>query len=224
MMRSWAIVDLETTGLNPQTDRIIEIGCMIVSNGVPGPAESILVNPERELAPVITEITGLTQKDVDGAQTMAFALGWLGRRLWTPEIARPLGIGESLGHPLVIGHNFLAFDMPFLCEEADRNGIALDDDDWEIRDTAVLFIARQLGMAPFIDESFRMFAQRVMMRRPRTMKYNLRLACETMGVRVDDVTQHRAAGDITLTQRLYEALMAVAPEPVERPRREAVRY
>lgn len=53
-------VDLETTGLNPKTDKIIEIGAVKVRGGKITDTFQTLVNPCRSLEERITGITGIT--------------------------------------------------------------------------------------------------------------------------------------------------------------------
>lgn len=60
-------VDLETTGLNPRLDKIIEIGAVKVSKGVITDRYSTFVNPGRKLEMRIQELTGITQEQVDTA-------------------------------------------------------------------------------------------------------------------------------------------------------------
>ena len=57
---SYVIVDLETTGLDPVTDEIIEIGALKVVNGAIKDVFNRLIKPERPLPPNITGITGIT--------------------------------------------------------------------------------------------------------------------------------------------------------------------
>jgi len=62
----WVIVDLETTGLYPRTDRIVEIGLVrVTADGRELDAWTTVVNPERDTGPV--QIHGLSARDVSGA-------------------------------------------------------------------------------------------------------------------------------------------------------------
>ena len=49
--QDYVSVDLETTGLNPKIDKIIEIGMVIVRNGQVEQEYSTLVNPYQQLRP-----------------------------------------------------------------------------------------------------------------------------------------------------------------------------
>ncbi|MFQ6605812.1 MAG: helicase C-terminal domain-containing protein [Fidelibacterota bacterium] len=52
--------DFETTGLDPEDERIIEIAAIKYENGKPVDEFITLVNPGREIIPFITEITGIS--------------------------------------------------------------------------------------------------------------------------------------------------------------------
>ena len=54
-------LDLETTGLNPQKDKIIELSAYKFSNGKPVKSFTSLINPEKNISPISTQITGIKQ-------------------------------------------------------------------------------------------------------------------------------------------------------------------
>lgn len=102
------VLDTETTGLNPENgDRIIEIGCVEIYNFVPtGKTFHAYINPQRDVHPDATAITGLTYDFLkDFPLFEHIAADFLNF------------IGTS---PLVI-HN-AAFDMKFLNAELARLG------------------------------------------------------------------------------------------------------
>ena len=69
----FAVVDVETTGLNPRTDRILEIGIVTADgSGRPTGEWSSLVNPGRPVA--ATVVHGLTDADVADAPPIAEVL------------------------------------------------------------------------------------------------------------------------------------------------------
>ncbi|MCC8189433.1 MAG: 3'-5' exonuclease [Planctomycetes bacterium] len=53
-------IDLETTGPDPYKDKIIEVGALVLEDGVPTAEFSELVNPEMPLSPAIIKLTGIT--------------------------------------------------------------------------------------------------------------------------------------------------------------------
>jgi len=191
---NYAVVDLETTGLNPRQDRITEIGCLLVQDGVIGEPQSIIVNPHRELTSKIIEITHITQEMVNDGHQIDFALDWLNRRIKDCD--------------LIVGHNFLTFDFEFLQSRsiavgADTHRILTED---KVRDTAAWFKAAKLNELKRESESHAEFFRRILSRRVYGLKFNLLLACQELGVEYGDVSQHRAIGDIVLTQRIFEVM------------------
>jgi DNA polymerase-3 subunit epsilon len=102
----WAVVDLETTGLFPSHDRVVEVA--VVSLDPVGRVTDswvTLVDPGRDLGP--THIHGLTGRHIAGAPTFADV---------APELLWRLS-GRTL-----VAHN-VRFDLGFLHAETQRLGI-----------------------------------------------------------------------------------------------------
>ena len=75
--------DLETTGIDPENDRIVEISCLRVSPDGQREAKTRLINPERPIPPEATAIHKITDDDVRDAppfRLVAKALLLAGRR------------------------------------------------------------------------------------------------------------------------------------------------
>lgn len=120
------VLDLETTGLNPEHDRIVEIAIVKLSpQAVIESRWDTLVNPLRSPGP--TEIHGLTATDLAEAPTFA-------------DIADQ--IIEHLAGAVVVAHN-AEFDIEFLRAELRRLGA--DPPAWPILCT--LRCSYQLGRA-----------------------------------------------------------------------------
>lgn len=91
-------VDLETTGLDPLHDAIIEIGLARFRDGKLIDTYETLVNPEHEIPPYITNLTGIRQEDI----------------LDAPRIRQILRhIERFVGNTPLVGHN-VSFDLGFL--------------------------------------------------------------------------------------------------------------
>jgi len=60
-------IDLETTGLDPLNDAIVEIGLARFAEGKIIETFSTLIDPERELPAAITHLTGIRPEDLVGA-------------------------------------------------------------------------------------------------------------------------------------------------------------
>lgn len=97
-INEYVILDLETTGLNPINDTIIEIGAIKVSNGIITNEFNSLINPKREISNFITGITGITNKMVSSAPTLINCL---------PSLL------DFIEDKTVIAHN-ASFDIGFI--------------------------------------------------------------------------------------------------------------
>ncbi|HYE22287.1 MAG TPA: exonuclease domain-containing protein [Verrucomicrobiae bacterium] len=107
-----AFVDIETTGASPNVDRVIEIGVLRVEKGQLVKTYSTLVDPDCQISPFITNITGIVQKDVESAPSFH-------------QIADDLR--ELLSGCTFVAHN-VRFDYGFLKAEFARAGIDFDAD------------------------------------------------------------------------------------------------
>ncbi len=68
--RRVGLIDVESTGLDPLADRVIEVALAVAEpDGRISASRSWFVNPGREITAEITEITGITNEDVMGAPT-----------------------------------------------------------------------------------------------------------------------------------------------------------
>ena len=82
---TYVVVDLETTGLKPSKDRILEIGAVKVVNGEVADTFCTFVDPRMVIPEKIQQLTGITQEMVEGqslaekaiADFLAFSDGML---------------------------------------------------------------------------------------------------------------------------------------------------
>src|SRR5690606_34972214 len=92
----------ETTGLDPEADRIIEVGAVRFT---PESGEietfSRIVNPGRSIPPFIERFTGVTNEMVRDAPTLA-------------DVGP--GLEAFVGDATIVGHN-VGFDMHYLRRE-----------------------------------------------------------------------------------------------------------
>ena len=92
-MPEYAALDLETTGLDPARDRVIEVGAVAFTpEGVTASMES-LVDPGRSVPEPVLRLTGIKAEDLRGAATEEAALGVLGEFL---RGRQPVGHGARL--------------------------------------------------------------------------------------------------------------------------------
>ena len=98
MITSYICVDVETTGLNPKEEKLIEIGAVKVINGQVTDRFQSFVNPGRSLSSRIVALTGITDEMLLGAPKPAEIM---------PKFQ------EFCGDLPILGHN-LQFDYAFL--------------------------------------------------------------------------------------------------------------
>jgi len=102
LKRPVVFIDVETTGINVSTDRIIEISLLKVSPGGKEKWFTSRVNPEIPIPAKTTAIHGITDDDVAGCPTFR-------------EIAKTLA--AFLEGCDLAGYNAIKFDIPLLAEE-----------------------------------------------------------------------------------------------------------
>lgn len=107
-MDSLVALDIETTGLDPQSDAIVEIGAVRFSARRVEDEFSTLINPGRPIPPFITQLTGITDQMVRGAPTLAEVL---------PAIAAFVGQTPILGHNIAFDLSFFARHRLFLLND-----------------------------------------------------------------------------------------------------------
>jgi len=98
MKNTLVALDIETTGLDSQNDRIIEIGAVRFSGSKIEEEFNSLINPGKNIPPFITQLTGITNAMVRGAPPIE-------------EVIEQLA--EFTKDAPVVGHN-VKFDLSFL--------------------------------------------------------------------------------------------------------------
>lgn len=103
-----AFIDLETTGINVTTDRIIELSVLKLKPGGEQEWMTTRLNPEMPIPQKSTAIHGISDEDVAGCRVFR-------------EIARNLS--AFLEDCDLAGYNAIRFDIPLLAEEFLRANI-----------------------------------------------------------------------------------------------------
>ncbi len=98
MINTYVSIDLETTGLNPKEDRIIEIGAVKVVDGKMKDTFSTFVNPGRKLEKRIIELTGIRDEQLTDAPYMEEVF---------PKLEEFLEDFPLLGHSILFDFSFL---------------------------------------------------------------------------------------------------------------------
>jgi DNA polymerase-3 subunit epsilon len=106
-----AFFDLETTGIDPVNDRIVEISMLKAMPDGSTSSKTFRINPEMKIPYETTLIHGISDEDVKDSPTF---------KKLAPEILAFLE-GCDLG-----GYNSVKFDLPMLVEECMRVGVDFD--------------------------------------------------------------------------------------------------
>lgn len=113
------VFDIETTGLNPQSDEIIEIGAVKIKNYQAIDKFSALINPGRDIGEEIIKLTGITNEMVCNKPGIEDVL---------PEFIK------FAGNAPVVAHN-AKFDTGFIRDKFNRMGLSFNN---AILDTLLL--------------------------------------------------------------------------------------
>ncbi len=98
VIKDYLCLDIETTGLNPKTEKIIEIGAVRVRNGSITESFASLVSPGRLLEERITDLTGITDEMLKNAPAKEEVI---------PKFLEFAGEDILLGHSVLFDYSFL---------------------------------------------------------------------------------------------------------------------
>lgn len=119
----FVVFDIETTGLNPETEKITEIGACKYAYGKIVDTFSQLINPEKPIPKNIVELTGITDEMVAGKPTIEEVL---------PQFV------EFCRNAILVAHN-AKFDTSFIDFQAKKQGI-----EFKYEKLCTLELSRQL--------------------------------------------------------------------------------
>ncbi len=130
--------DLETTGLDTQKDRIVEVG--LVKLHPDGARESMQrrVDPGIDIPEVATRVHGIRNDDVRGL-------------FGEPTLAK-LGaeLIAFLGDADLAGFNCVAYDLPLWLAEVERHGLAFAMDGRRVLDAKLVFDGKERSWDRFL--------------------------------------------------------------------------
>lgn len=113
-VRNYVVFDLETTGISPMRDKVIELSAIKVEDGQITDEFSTLVDPGMHIPYGATMVNNITDDMVAGA----------------PDFRTVLESFDGfIGNMVLVGHNIAAFDMKFICRDAmDYFGLTIGND------------------------------------------------------------------------------------------------
>lgn len=107
--KSYVVIDTETTGLEPEIDRIIEISAIKYINGTPVASFSQLVNPRVQISQFITNLTGITNQELVNKPTIEYVLPYF---------------FQFIEDYVLVAHN-MPFDIKMIACESYRSNIRM---------------------------------------------------------------------------------------------------
>jgi DNA polymerase-3 subunit epsilon len=128
LTRPIAFIDLETTGVNLSTDRIVEVAIIKILPDGTRQAKRKLINPEMPIPAVVTEIHGITDAMVKDAPTFKQAGNELKQFIENCDLG---------------GYNSNRFDIPMLMEEFLRAGMDVDLSTRKMVDVQHIFYTKE---------------------------------------------------------------------------------
>jgi DNA polymerase III subunit epsilon len=111
LVKPLAVIDLETTGINLSTDRIVEIAIVKILTDGKKIIKRKLINPEIPISEISRDLHGITDEMVKDAPTFR-------------QVANE--IKQFLDNCDLAGYNSNRFDIPLLAEEFLRVGLEFD--------------------------------------------------------------------------------------------------
>jgi len=124
LQKPLVIFDLETTGLDMVKDRVIQISYIKVFPDGREVRGDELVNPEKPIPDIITQLTGISDADVKNKPTFK-------------QLASKLS--EVFSGSDIAGFNSNYFDIPMLAEEFLRAGVDFDFSKARLIDACTIF-------------------------------------------------------------------------------------
>lgn len=128
LKRNLIVFDLETTGTNTYSDRIVEIGALVIEPNGRTSTYNTLVNPEMPIPSGATKIHGISDEDVKDAPTF---------RDIKDEVF------ELFNDADLCGYNSNNFDIPLLVNEFKRFDIEFDLMNRFMLDACYIFKTKQ---------------------------------------------------------------------------------
>ncbi|UCH13612.1 MAG: 3'-5' exonuclease [Bacteroidales bacterium] len=116
--------DLETTGINISSDRIVEISYLKIYPNGDEESKTTKINPTIPIPEKATQVHGITDEDVKDAPPFS-------------DVARTLA--KTMEGCDLAGYNSNKFDIPLLAEEFIRTGIDMDLKKRKFVDVQVIF-------------------------------------------------------------------------------------
>ncbi|MBP3431854.1 MAG: ribonuclease H-like domain-containing protein [Clostridia bacterium] len=112
MNNAIVVFDIETTGLDPTSDEITEIGAVKLEDGNAVEKFSTFVKPTKKIPREVSELTGITNEMVENAPSIEYVIK---------------DFYDFTRGCVICGHNAVDFDFKFIKREGDVLGLEFDN-------------------------------------------------------------------------------------------------
>ena len=185
-MQKIVVFDIETTGFSAQEDFITQFAAQIhnADGQLIEKVNFYLKHPTKKLTnPRVIATTGIDQHLLD-TKGIAYSKA-------LKQISEILVSAD-----LLIGHNILKFDFPFIMKQIEINNL----DDWKTINQTLLAKAQNQAFDTMIE------ARKADQVGPYARGYKLEDLVQKYNLQIEGATFHRADADIAYTWKLYEKL------------------
>lgn len=114
MISDYVVFDIETTGLRPKYDKIIEIGAVKIKDGKQTDMFSELINPGIRIPEVINEVTGITDDMLEGKRSINEVL---------PDFVKFCDTEIIMGHNLMFDYSFITVNAVNMKLKFEKSGL-----------------------------------------------------------------------------------------------------
>ena len=174
---NFVVLDLETTGLDPVNDQIIEIGAIRFTDGKESAVYETYVNPGLPVPDFITKLTGITDADVQSAPSITSLFD---------DLLKFIGDSPLIGHQINFDCSFLEYHL-----RQKHN----DFSKWESEAQRFVYLGNRRMDTLFIARIFLPFLQK------------FKLSTVAAHFDIDLENAHRALDDARATGRIFLELM-----------------
>jgi DNA polymerase III epsilon subunit family exonuclease len=186
----WVVFDLETTGLSPEWDRVIQIAAVRMRGGRVVASETFhsYVDPQRPIPPWIEQYTGVTDRHVRGA----------------PPVDRVLAaFGEWSGDAMLVAHNGHRFDMHFLRAGCQRHAlptrpVAYHDSIW---------LSRKVWPEPRLRHGLDAVLDRLRLSKSSVRRHDARGDVELLGLALERMASELARRGVACEMRTESGVL-----------------
>lgn len=185
-MQKIVVFDIETTGFSAQEDFITQFAAQIhaADGQLMEKVNFYLKHPTKKLTnPRVIATTGINQDLLD-RQGLAYNQA-------LKQISEIL-----LAADLLVGHNILKFDLPFIMKQIEISHLP----DWKTINTTLLAKGQNQAFDTMIE------ARKADQVGPYARGYKLEDLVQKHNLQIEGATFHRADADIAYTWKLYEKL------------------